>query len=788
MTTKKPEIKYLEPTITIEMEEEPKDMGGLIALAEGKELALPLKRVKVRADMVGDCCRTVIEQHFGNELNKVMEAIHIFPLPEDGAVVEMELEAGDVVVKAECRRREEAEKVFKEAREEGYQAGLLTQERADVHTLRVTNLPPKSDVVVRIVVVERLETVDGRWRWRFPTVIAPRYLPGTPISHDGPGVLPDSDHVPDASHLQPPLRLEGGTRLDLEVRIHGSIQELESSLHAVRLGLGENGQGGIRIAPSGKATLDRDFVLAFSFATESKTGIHAYTDGAHSLVFVEPPSVEIPDALPRDAVFVIDRSGSMSGPKMEAAKLALKSALHGLQASDRFMLISFSNDMQSYAAGFSEYTQKSLEKADKWIDKNQAGGGTEMLPAIKEALYEDRLEGRSYTVLLITDGQVWNEAELVAAVANRREEARFFTMGIGTAVSASLLKRLARVGGGTCELLTPSEDIEGAVARMEARFGSPIAEDVVLEGGVPAVEHPKSLFIGRPTSWLLKGAPGSVKVVGVTSVGELELETEPVKIEFPLGALWARERVSMLEDQITLQPSQEEAIRPEIIQIALQYQIASRFTAFVAVEKTKMVTGERIEVVQPVELPMDWDQAFLGTPRGDQMKGMALRSAGQYAMAAPRPMADMVMATASEAPEQLGRLRRKSRREDKEVIPSKVMGETLDGQLARVQNADGSFGGDLKQTAAALIALVLLGHTRRKGIRRRTVLKAVKWLEVHRSDPSASFALEALQRVERKEPLKEFLLSMEDEVTTLFRAGKEGKTLEKVWQQSIVTG
>jgi Ca-activated chloride channel family protein len=786
MTTNKPEIKYLEPTIAIEKEEEPKDMGGLIALAEGKEQALPLKSVKVRADMIGDCCRTVIEQHFGNELNKVMEAIHIFPLPEDGAVVEMELEAGDVVVKAECRQREEAEKVYKEAREAGYQAGLLTQERADVHTLRVTNLPPKSDVLVRIVVVERLETIDGHWRWRFPTVIAPRYLPGTPIGHEGPGVLPDSDHVPDASHLQPPLRLEGGTTLDLEVRINGHVREIGSSLHAVRLDLGENGLEGIRIAPSGRATLDRDFVLAFSSADERDTGAHAYTDGTHTLVFVEPPSIEIPEALPRDAVFVIDRSGSMRGPKMEAAKLALKSALHGLQAGDRFMLISFSNDMQSYTKGFTEYTQNALEKADRWIDKIQAGGGTEMLPAIKEALSEDRLEGRSYTVLLITDGQVWNEAELVAAVANRREEARFFTMGIGTAVSSSLLKRLARVGGGTCELLTPSEDIEAAVARMEARFGSPIAEDVILEGGLPADEHPKSLFIGRPASWLLKGAPKSVRVVGVTSEGGLELEAEPMMIEFPLGALWARERVSVLEDQITLQPSQAEAIRPEIIQIALQHQIASRFTAFVAVEKTRKVTGERIEVVQPVELPMDWDQTFLGMPRLDQMKGMALRSVDQFATAAPRPMADMVMMAASEAPEKLGRLRRKSKREDKKVIPSKVMGESLDGQLARMQNADGSFGGDVKRTVAALMALILLGHTRRKGIRRRTVLKMAKWLEAHFEDPWAVLALDALKRSERGESIQDFIRQRSDEIADISSIGEEGNVLREILRKKQI--
>ncbi|OGO17487.1 MAG: hypothetical protein A2Z14_17225 [Chloroflexi bacterium RBG_16_48_8] len=775
------EVKHLEPTLPLEMDRDPRGLGGLIAWAEGKEQPMPLKSVKVRAHITGDCCRTEIEQHFSNRLNNVMEAVHIFPLPEDGAVVEMVLEAGDVEVKAECREREEANKIFEDARTTGHRAGLLTQERADVHTLRVTNLPPNSDVLVRIVVVERLESIDGLWRWRFPTVIAPRYLPGTPLGHEGPGVLPDTDHVPDASHLQPPLRLEGGTRLDLELKIHGPVRELESSLHVVRFDMGDGGMDGVRVAPSEKATLDRDFVIAFSTANEREPAVRAYTDGAHTLVIVEPPSVEIPQALPRDAIFVIDRSGSMNGPKMDAAKLALKSVLHGLQSGDRFKLVTFSNETAVHSKKLMDYSQSALEEADRWIDQIQAGGGTEMLLAIKEALAEDRKEVRSCTVLLITDGQVWNEAELVAAVANRRGEARFFTIGIDTAVSAALLKRLARAGGGTCELLTPSEDIEAAVARMESRFGSPIAEDVLLEGCTPADERPKSLFTGRPASWLLEGAPERVRVVGKTAEGDLQLDAEPLKTDFPLGALWARERISALEDRIILRPDEEEALRPEIIQIALEHTIASRFTAFVAVERSTKVTGERVEIVQPVELPKDWDKAFLGMPGADQVRGFEHRSPIQYAMAAPLKFRDVEFMAAAESSGTLGRLRRKSKQEGKKHLPTKPESVSLEGQLARMQNADGSYNGDLQQTAAALIALVLLGHTRRKGIRQRTVLKAANWLKAHTKDPFASLALEVLYREEAGEASEECLSLKMADLQTLFYAGNEGEILKRVW-------
>ena len=256
-------------------------MGGLLALVNGQERAFPLVAMEVRARIAGDCCHTVIEQHFANTLGAVMEAVHIFPLPDEGAVVEMELRAGDRVIRAECRERGDAERVFAQARSEGHRAALLTAERADVHTLRVTNLAAGEAVRVRIVVVERLVAADGALRWRFPTALAPRYVPGNATGHAGPGVLPDTDRVPDASRLEPPLRLAGGTTLDLEAEVAGPVAGIESSLHAVRLDLGGDV---VRVAPSCRATLDRDFVLAIRPRTDAQTSLRAFTDGSFTLV------------------------------------------------------------------------------------------------------------------------------------------------------------------------------------------------------------------------------------------------------------------------------------------------------------------------------------------------------------------------------------------------------------------------------------------------------------------------------------------------------------------------
>jgi Ca-activated chloride channel family protein len=777
---------------------DPRGLGGLVALVNGQERPLPLREVRVRARALGDCARIVIDQRYANPYDVALEAIHLFPLPEDGAVVEMELRAGDLVVRADCRERKEAEATFEAARQAGHRAALLTAERADIHTLRVTNLPPKAEVVVRIVVVERLETVDGRTKFRFPTTIAPRYLPGTETGHAGPGVLPDTDHVPDASRLQPPVLIGPGARLDLELEVVGAVRTVECSLHVAKLTLDD---GSVRIAPQGGATVDRDFVSTWTTAVADRTDARAFTDGAYTLVVVDPPGSVLPAPIPRDAVFVVDISGSMDGGKMEAAKRALVSALHGLLPGDRFQIVAFDDRVEHFRKAFATYDDASLAAADAWVGRLEPRGGTEMLPAIVASLDGDTPEGRLRTVLFITDGQAHNEQELVAAVANRRGRARFFSLGIDTAVNGALLGRLARVGGGTCELCAPTDDIEAVIAKIEARFGMPLSEGVRIEGGELAGPAERVLFAGRPVTALLRGAPATVQVSGRTSGAPLSATITPTKVDFPLGALWARERVADLEDRLTLRPFEEEALRGEILRVALEHHIASRFTAFVAVEATTRTTGERVEVVQPAMVPHGWSGAFggaVGAATGavlysrlsalmppqsasesyveadedaGSIDGMSAprapapspirRAVGKVVdtvlgrggraepVGAPPPAMASAAPMAGEALRSMLTARDEAPAKDEEKAAKKQAAADPGAELARTQSADGSYGGDVHRTASALLALVLLGNTRLVGLRKRAVHKAAAWLHARAADPHASVALGALARVER---------------------------------------
>ncbi|MGV3707791.1 MAG: VIT domain-containing protein [Gemmatimonas sp.] len=778
----------------------PAGLGGLRA-HDGR--AFPLLDVKVRASFAGPCGRTIVEQHFANPFDETLDVTWIFPLPDTGAITELELHAGDIRVVGECHEKAEAKAIFDDARTSGKRAALVEKEQGHVHTLSLAGLPARSHVTVRYTLVELLPSVDGRFRWQFPTTIAPRYTPGTPVSHDGIGTEPDTDFVPNASRLTPPVRLEGGTKLDLEVEIAGPVSALESSLHAVRMNMIS---GAVRVAPSSSATLNKDFILEFSTADRTTTSTRAWTDGVHTLVLVEPPTDQSAKGLQRDAVFAVDISGSMDGQKLIAAKAALLGALHGLREGDRFKLIAFDDQVECFSRDFTVYNDVNLQAADRWVESLQSRGGTEMLEAIQESLTGATPVGRLRTVLFITDGQSNDEARLLPAVANRKGNALFFTLGIDTAVNTSLLKALARAGGGVCELCTPYDDIDAIVARLEVRFGAPLMSNIVVAGA--ARPDAQTVFAGRPAALLVENTSSSVHIAATDANGAFATDVVPQSIGFSLGALWAMERVQWLEECLTLRPFEEEAIRPEIVRVALAAKITSRFTSFVCVDHSTINSGEQRHVVQPVEYPDAWELAERAPGGGMAMPAMApmpfpgpMRSRSAPMLFSSRAgsmrRADMesdidsasdssayadyddasvieeVQEMLSEPHEPESALPDGTTRsfQVREAIdglfdqakkafggvggtgsPSDtdVRGESSKaGTLARSQSANGSFGDDVQRTCAALVALLLLGHTRKKGDRRRTVEKAAEWLQKQQQTELITLSLGLLLRVEQ---------------------------------------
>jgi Ca-activated chloride channel family protein len=584
--------------------EQPRRLGELLGLDKDRHAskAFPLTRVVVRAQIVGDCAITELEEHYRNPYRSPLDVVHTIPLPAEGAVTAFELRAGDRCVRGTCKRREEARAEFESAKLRGKSAAILETERDDLHTISLANVPRGKTVVVKMTVVERLRADDGRFEYRFPTTVSQKYVPGKARSHKGHGTEADTDRAPDASRLTPPILLDGGTELDFEIRLPANSTDISANIALTRAHDPAPARNDtIVLRPTMHSTCNRDIVVRSWTRTEQPI-VRAYSDGSRTLVVVDPPVSRKPELeAPREAVFVLDHSGSMGGQRINAAKRALSAALQALTERDTFEIIAFNTSLTHFAKEPTLATRTNISRALQFLEKLTAGGGTEAVPALEQACIGRVAQGFVRTVLFLTDGDVANDDELLSISRRLDPATRLFAIGLGEAPSVALLSRLARLCGGTHLLLKDSDNIEAEVRRFAAALSGPMACGLT-EVGARRSAH-CDLFAGRSSVFFIEGHRTEIKVESVDGRfhGSTTVATSPIN----LGALWARERVQALEDRRIAEPTNTALIDDEIAQLGVTHQIQTRLTSFVAIDESSQETGEALEIVQPVDRVAD---------------------------------------------------------------------------------------------------------------------------------------------------------------------------------------
>ncbi|MFC7217469.1 VIT domain-containing protein [Streptomyces polyrhachis] len=614
---------------------------------------LPLESVAVAARIAGMSAGVEVVQGFRNPFDVSLEATYVFPLPDRAAVTAFRLEAEDRVVEGVLKERGEARADYDRALAQGRRAAIAEEERPDVFTIRVGNLAPGERVRVRLTLSQPLPYEDGAAEFRFPLVVAPRYVPGSPLAVDpaGSGTAPDTDAVPDASRITPPVLLPGfpdPVRLSLEVRVDPaglSLRELRSSLHEVTTvqadGSPESGAVLVRLRPGER--LDRDFVLRLAFDASDSLALVADTEapegadgaresgegggegGTFALTVVPEPGEAV--RRPRDVVLVLDRSGSMSGWKMVAARRAAARIVDTLTVRDRFTVLSFDHRVERperLPEGLAEAGDRNRYRAVEHLARLEARGGTELLGPLRQAL--DLLLGREEApretaerdrvLVLVTDGQVGNEDQILEQTGADLSRVRVHTVGIDRAVNAGFLGRLAALGGGRCELVESEDRLDEAMEQIHRRIGAPLvtglslrAEGLELLDGT--VTHTGSLFSGVPLRILgrYRRAGGGDPVVtlrGTTGDGEPweRAVRGTARSDRATAPLWARSRLRTLEDRYTMG---ERSLEEDIVATSLRFTVLCRFTAFVAVDsRVAAEGGPQHRVVQPVESPSGW--------------------------------------------------------------------------------------------------------------------------------------------------------------------------------------
>ncbi|MET7418388.1 VIT domain-containing protein [Dactylosporangium sp. NPDC005555] len=610
----------------------PKDDAGLGALRTERG-NLPLDRIDVRAAITGLVARIDLTQEFVNVHDEPLEATYVFPLPDRAAVTRMAMTADGRVVEAELQERGAARETYDRAVAAGQRASIAEEERPDVFTMRVGNILPGERVSVSLSLAGPLPFEDGEATFRFPLVVAPRYIPGGALDGDSVGVghALDTDAVPDASRISPPVLLPGfpnPLRLSIEVDIDPAglpLGEVRSSLHTVRQADSADGRT-VSVLPGERA--NRDFVLRLAYGP-GEAGLALEPDasgeeGTYRLTVLPPESQAPPKA--KDVVLLLDRSGSMGGWKMVAARRAAARIVDTLTAGDRFAVLSFDDRVEtpdSLPSGLADGTDRHRFRAVEHLSRVDARGGTELLqPLIDGLKLLDAATGdRDRVLVLVTDGQVGNEDQILRTVSAALRGVRVHTVGIDQAVNAGFLGRLAIAGGGRCELVESEDRLDEAMDRIHRRIGAPVvsgvtvtAEGLDLIDGTRAPARLPDVFPGVPfvvTGRYRGQAAGALTVAGAMRDGTPWSTTvTATRHDNPaLTAIWARALLRDLEDAYVAGPAHGgEELEQRITAVSLRFQVLCRFTAYVAVDKRVVTDGdEPRQVVQPVDSPAGWE-------------------------------------------------------------------------------------------------------------------------------------------------------------------------------------
>ncbi len=597
---------------------------------------LPLKSVSATVNIPGVIADVTIEQVYTNEGDKPLEAIYVFPASTRAAVYGMEMMIGDRKITAEIREREQARQEYEEAREEGRSASLLEQQRPNVFQMNVANIMPGDTITVELSYTELLVPTEGVYEFVYPTVVGPRYSE-TPLSEARPEDLFVAS--PYFHEGEPPTYT-----FDISVDLAAGlpIQDLVCASHAVDISYEDSGHAIVELSESEEFGGNRDYILRYRLTGEHiASGLLLYQGESENffLFMGQPPErvseTEIP---PREYIFVVDVSGSMSGFPITVSKALLRDLIGALRPTDTFNVLLFASGSAVMSEESVPANQENIEWAIDVIENQQGGGGTRLLPALERAFQLPRpSQETSRTVVIATDGYVAVETEAFKLIRDNLNDANVFAFGIGTSVNRFLIEGMARAGIGEPFVVINEAEASEMAARFREYIRTPVLARVQFNTGeldtydVEPTQIP-DILAERPVIVFGKWRgqrQGVITLGGETGLGEYSSqidvgEVQPSESNAALRYLWARHRISILSDYAYGDPGDE--LKGEITELGLTYNLLTAYTSFVAVDRIVRRDGtELTRVEQPLPMPQGVEDTAIGDWGGTAAPSLQFR-------------------------------------------------------------------------------------------------------------------------------------------------------------------
>ena len=568
---------------------------------------LPLKESLADINIAGVIAHVRVTQTYQNTGARPIEAIYVFPGSTRSAVFGMKMTVGDRVIKANINKKEQARKIYDAAKEEGKTASLLEQHRPNVFQMNVANILPGDTVKVELDYTELVVPTDGTYEIVYPAVVGPRYA-GEQTSGE---TWHKNTYLSGAGGKAAPFRFRADARIDAGM----PIQKIASSSHTISPSFQGKSKASVSVNEG-----NRDFVLRYQLrGAEIQTGLLRFEgdDENFFLLMMQPPKTVARDAMPpREYVFIVDVSGSMTGFPLDVSKKLVSDLLKGLRPEDSFNILFFEAGSYQLSPKSLQATPNNISRAMRVLTERQGGGGTNMLAALKKALGMPANRDASRTFIAVTDGFVTVEDEAFQTVRKNLGKANFFAFGIGSSINRHLIEGLARAGMGEPFMVLDQKHAPAEARRFRKMIESPALTNIKVSfPGFNAYDvEPLAvpdLMAERPLIVFGKyqgGSVGSIKVRGTTGKGAFEKNIPiagamPTSSNRALRYLWARHRIAGLSDRLVHSGNSE--LKTEITNLGLKYSLITKYTSFVAVDNAGQpnVSHDLVTVRQPLMTP-----------------------------------------------------------------------------------------------------------------------------------------------------------------------------------------
>lgn len=612
------------------------------AKTRGTYTPVPLLFQDVHISVSGIVARALVKQRFANRSDEWVEAIYVFPLPDESSVDHLRMKVGDRVIIGEIKEKKKAKAIYEKAKREGKKSSLLVQNRANIFTTSVANIGPGETIEIEIEYQQVVHFESGTFSLRFPMVVGPRYIPGATVQIDkqsfsSNGWSMNSNQVPDAAEITPPVIRPGEkpvnpVNLSVELSAGFALKRINSLYHGVDIKEEENNS--YLVSFNHQVYADRDFVLEYqpvkSGTVQGALFAEENSEMNHLLLMLIPPEPTAHDTIiPRELIFVIDTSGSMAGPSLRQAKEALVMAVSRLHPDDRFNIIEFNSRARSLFSSVEPGDAVHIQEATDFVNALKSNGGTEIRSALSLALDGRSDHERIRQVVFLTDGSVGNERALFTMINNLLGDSRLFTVGIGSAPNSFFMTRAASMGRGSYTYIGKVSEVAEKMNLLFKKLENPVVSSLELTS--PDTDMKKIELYPSPLPDLYNGEPligairldkgvKSLKVTGVVNGQRWsrQLNIRQKRNQPGVSVLWARKKIRNLMESLSL-GGKESEVREQVLTTALQYHLVSKYTSLVAVEQKVSRPAEKQlkKTPLPTNMPAGWKykSVFGGTAR-----------------------------------------------------------------------------------------------------------------------------------------------------------------------------